>query len=83
MRKALFCTTNAWDSPFHVGSHHLAKGLASRGWDVGFVSDPISPFHALNGHKKEIQNRFLSYKSRGKRVYNDRFGRGFPGIVYS
>ena len=65
MPRALFAASNAWDSPFRVGSHHLADGLLKRGWEVAFVSNPISPFHVLGGLSKQLRDRFRIYRSGG------------------
>lgn len=63
--QALFCVSNSWASPFRVGSRHLAEGLASKGWKIAFVSDPVMPLHLLKINKKEIRERFkLCFGSR-------------------
>jgi len=46
-RKVLWAANTYWDSPFQVGANHLARQLAQRGWDVAFLSDPVSPLHLL------------------------------------
>lgn len=65
MPKALFAASNAWDSSFRVGSHHLAVGLLRRGWDVAYVSNPISPFHVLAGYSGQLRDRYLNYRAGG------------------
>jgi hypothetical protein len=40
--------SNPWNSVFQVGSHHLAREFLKLGYEVAFISDPISPFHLLN-----------------------------------
>lgn len=57
---------NYWTSPFQVGSHHLARGLAHRGWRVGFVSDPISPIHVLGAWGAQLAQRYALYRSGGR-----------------
>ena len=61
-------TVNQWHSPFQVGSHHLARGFAEAGWEVGFVSEPISPWHLLGGNAEEFKDRYHLYRSGGARV---------------
>ena len=56
---------NYWTSPFQVGSHHLARGLAKAGWTVGFISDPISPFHWVSSPRKELSARCNLYQTGG------------------
>ncbi len=56
---------NYWDSPFRVGSHHLARGFAQSGWDVAYISDPISPFHWIAGVTPELRERFQNYRAGG------------------
>lgn len=63
--KLLMACANYWRSPFQVGSHHLARGFVKAGWDVAFVSDPISPFHLLEGLSPELKERFRIYRQGG------------------
>ncbi len=56
---------NYWDSPFRVGSHHLARGFIRDGWRVAYISDPISPFHWLSDHSDELRERFRNYRTGG------------------
>src|SRR6516225_1788205 len=65
-RKALFASTNYFLSPFQVGSHHLARAFARAGWRVGFVSNPLSPWHLLKGHDPEIRARWQCYRTGGR-----------------
>lgn len=64
MPDALFCACNCWFSSSQVGSHHLARGLARRGWKVAFVSDPISPAHAAAA-SGELKARFNLWRNGG------------------
>lgn len=64
-KKILMACCNYWYSPFQVGSHQLAKGFARAGWDVAFISDPISPLHILNGATGELRERFALYSAGG------------------
>jgi glycosyltransferase involved in cell wall biosynthesis len=56
-----------WNSPFQVGSHHLARGLVAEGFEVGFVSDPVSPLHALQGVTPELRERWAIHRAGGMR----------------
>jgi glycosyltransferase involved in cell wall biosynthesis len=64
-RKALFASTNYFLSPFQVGSHHLARAFARAGWQVAFVSMPLSPWHWLKRSDVEIQKRWECYRQGG------------------
>ena len=65
-RKILIAASNYWNSPYQVGSHHYAKIFAKNGWQVLFVSDPISPFHFLKKDKVDLYQRLNIYKGRKK-----------------
>jgi glycosyltransferase involved in cell wall biosynthesis len=67
-RRVLFGSNNYWTSPFQVGSHALARAFAERGWEVGYVSDPISPLHRLRGMTFDLQQRLDLSRNGGKRV---------------
>ncbi|MDI6739018.1 MAG: glycosyltransferase [Candidatus Edwardsbacteria bacterium] len=64
-RKALFACSLFWGSPFVVGSHHLARHLAARGWQVAFVSFPITPAHVALGEASYLPQRFAVYRRGG------------------
>lgn len=61
-KKALMACGNYWTSPFQVGSHHIAKSLLELGWEVAFISNPISPLHFLPGVSRELTERYAIYR---------------------
>lgn len=63
--KILMACANYWTSPFQVGSHHIARGFVKAGWTVGFISDPISPFHPMGHTRHELAKRFDLYRAGG------------------
>jgi len=63
MRKAIFTCSHDWNSPIQIGDHHLARGLAARGWEVAFISTPISPLHIFSN--APLKRRFENYKTEG------------------
>ncbi|MCL6087382.1 MAG: glycosyltransferase [Actinobacteria bacterium] len=65
-KKILFAASNYWNSIYQVGSHHYAKLFAKNGWDVLFISDPISPFHFLKKDKTQLYERYNIYKGKIK-----------------
>lgn len=64
-KRVLIATPNCWTSPFQVGSHNLARGFARAGWEVAFISDPISPLHLCRGVGPELRRRFALYRHGG------------------
>ncbi len=63
MKKILMACSNYWTSCFQVGSHHLAREFVKLGYEVAFISDPISPFHLLRSDG--FKERFRIYSSGG------------------
>jgi glycosyltransferase involved in cell wall biosynthesis len=51
------CTHPYW-SVLQVGSQHLARQFACHGWQVHYVSAPISPVHMLKLSAPEVLERF-------------------------
>lgn len=45
-RTLVVCAGLDWFTPLSLGSHHLARAFAARGWKVAFVSYPTTPLHA-------------------------------------
>jgi len=56
-RKAIWCTPHAYRSAVRLGVHHLTARLAARGWDVLFLSNPVSPLHLLNWRHPDTRLR--------------------------
>jgi glycosyltransferase involved in cell wall biosynthesis len=63
--KVLMGCFEFWDSPFQVGGHQIAKAFAALGWDVAYLSSPISPFHLIEGLSPELRARIANYRSGG------------------
>ncbi|MGB7977819.1 MAG: glycosyltransferase [Chlamydiales bacterium] len=63
-KKILMACSNPWTSVFQVGSHHLAREFVKLGYEIAYLSDPISPLHFLGG-AEELQSRFEIYRSGG------------------
>jgi len=68
-KKILMACGNYWTSTFQVGSHHLAHAFVKNGYQVAFISDPISPLHVANGISIELKDRFKIFRQGG--VWND------------
>jgi len=72
---------NHWTSPFQVGSHHIAKGFANAGYQVAFISDPISPLHILNGISDALRDRFSIYQEGGIWDYQNKIWTYIPAAL--
>ncbi len=56
---------NYYSCPFRVGSHHYAYGFKKLGYDVAFLSKPLSPWHLLLAKNKERTDRYEIWKQGG------------------
>jgi len=65
IRKAIFISAVDYESPIQVGDHQLARQLAADGWQVLFISKPITPFHLFSKEKDAIKRRFRSHRTKG------------------
>jgi len=72
---------NHWTSPFHVGSHELARQFAALGYEVAFVSDPLTPLHFLPHAGPLVRERFRLYRSGGLRAEGGRLRAFVPGAL--
>ncbi len=55
MKKRVFWAANAiWGSFLPVGANHYAREFALNGWDVAFLSYPVSPWHLLRPGPKSL-----------------------------
>jgi glycosyltransferase involved in cell wall biosynthesis len=62
---ALIATPHSWTSPFRLGSHQIARALAAQGWDVAFISNPISPLHLIGGRGEQLAARAEIWRAGG------------------
>lgn len=69
---ALWASSLHWNSASHVSAHHYARLLAERGWDVAFISYPVTPLHLLKLGSEEVAIRFRSWWQRGERDLDGR-----------
>ncbi|MED3077847.1 glycosyltransferase [Bacillus wiedmannii] len=80
-KKALFATSNYWNSPFQVGTHHIAKELVRKGWEIAYISAPISPIHRMFSPTKEFYDRYEIYKKGGETFENGKVWSYIPGAL--
>lgn len=81
-RRILFGSHNYWTTPLQVGSHALARAFAARGWEVGYVSDPISPLHLLQGASPDLKRRIALWRGGGQTV-GERIWSHVPGALFT
>jgi glycosyltransferase involved in cell wall biosynthesis len=82
MPRILFGSHNYWTTPLQVGSHALARAFAARGWEVGYVSDPISPLHLLQGASPALCQRAVLWHGGGQHVA-ERIWSHVPGALFT
>lgn len=80
-KKALFATSNYWNSPFQVGTHHIAKELVRKGWEIAYISAPISPIHRMFSPTKEFYDRYDIYKKGGETFEDGKVWSYVPGAL--
>lgn len=56
MKRLVLATANHWGGPITTGSQQYARLFAGAGWNVAYLSDPISPFHLFRT-KSWLYNR--------------------------
>ncbi|HNS06586.1 MAG TPA: glycosyltransferase [Anaerolineaceae bacterium] len=66
IRKAVFITSVDYESPIQVGDHQLARQFASNGWQVIFISKPITPWHLVARDNNSFKRRFSTCLSNGR-----------------
>jgi len=63
MKKIIITSAHYYNSPIQVGNHHFARLFARHGYEVLFLSNPITPFHKFSSNqdsyevKKEIHQK--------------------------
>jgi glycosyltransferase involved in cell wall biosynthesis len=70
---------NYWTSPFQVGSQHLARAFVRAGWEVAYVSDPVTPWHLGRGLTRELRERLALWLGGGKSEHGGRLWAYVPG----
>ncbi|MFH1514120.1 MAG: hypothetical protein ABIG42_01535, partial [bacterium] len=55
--KVIICDYHPWDTPFRIGDHHYAREFLNDGWDVLWISHPVSPFHGMKSDNRERMER--------------------------
>ena len=69
MRKILIADSNYFDEYFMLGQMQYAFQFAKHGWDVAYITNPLSPFNTIFGRDKRIIfSRLLKYIKGGVNV---------------
>ena len=66
-RKVLITAIHHWHSPFQVGSHAFAREWARLGWEVAYVSAPLTPLHRLMPQDQDLNCRRANHAAGGQR----------------
>ena len=72
MPRALIAAIHHWHSPFQLSSHFAARWLVSRGWDVAYVSAPLTPLHWLRPASADRRSRARAWRAGGGRALEGR-----------
>jgi len=62
--------TNYYTSPFQVGSHHYARAFEKLGYEVLFISNPISPIHKIFANNEQLSERERIHNLNGEKNGN-------------
>ena len=81
MKRILMAVGNHWLSPIRVGDHHLARKFAADGWQVGFISNPLSPFHFLGREREDYAQRLPLWRKGGRYYEEGRVWAHVPGAL--
>lgn len=65
-RRVLITAIHHWHSPFQVGSHAFAREWARLGWDVAYVSAPLTPLHRLLAQDEDLRLRRANHEAGGE-----------------
>lgn len=65
MKKVIIAAPNYYTSVFQVGSHHYARAFEKLGYQVAYISDPISPLHKLFSNSNSLNERERIYNANG------------------
>lgn len=72
---------NYWTSCYQVGSHHIARAFAAAGWEVAFLSSPITPLNLARPSNPELKDRLAIYKPGGIRDCDERLWAYIPFAI--
>jgi len=65
-KKVLIAAIHHWHSPFQVGTHAIAKMFLKNGWEVAYISAPVTPFHFLREVDSDVKQRLQNHRAGGE-----------------
>jgi glycosyltransferase involved in cell wall biosynthesis len=77
----LLASLDYWGSPFRYGGHHFATALAESGWDVAYLSWPMSPTVLARGWTGALRDRLRIYRGGGVTDADGRIWAYVPGAL--
>ncbi|HSB33186.1 MAG TPA: glycosyltransferase [Nitrospirota bacterium] len=73
-KKILMADSRSWNAPYRVGSHHYAQQFMRAGYDLCWITHPISPLHRLSRQYKlyaeDILDKYRIWRAGGVREGN-------------
>jgi hypothetical protein len=69
-KKAVVVSTQYWESPFQVTSHHFARYLVSIGYEVAYISAPVTILHIFKIFEHGFKQRFKNWFKGGLKHEN-------------
>ena len=79
--KALVVGIHHWASPVKVGTHYIVEYLLRFGFEVAYISAPITPLHRLLPDSKELLRRRQNHSVCGEYAHNDMLWHYVPGAL--
>jgi glycosyltransferase involved in cell wall biosynthesis len=64
--KALIIAIHHWDSPFQVGTHYIARYLLRKGFEVAYISAPVTFLHRLKPATNDLTKRKQNSATQGQ-----------------
>ncbi|MBI5529688.1 MAG: glycosyltransferase [Deltaproteobacteria bacterium] len=80
-KRVLMTSGHHWSSTFRLGTHHLASGFLRRGWEVAFVSNPVSPLHVFSANRRDVLERARIFAAGGRGYCDGRLWTYVPGAL--
>ncbi|MCK5775412.1 MAG: glycosyltransferase [Bacteroidales bacterium] len=70
MKKIIITSAHDYSSPIQIGNHHFARLFAKHGYEVLFLSNPITPFHRFSSDSDSYQMKKRKHQNGGEREGN-------------
>lgn len=70
MKKIIITSAHYFHSPIQIGNHHFARLFARHGYEVLFLSTPITPFHKFSADQDAYKIRKENHRKGGVKENN-------------